>query len=327
MPFNSSPYTDLQLPSVNEDNNTFGTIINNYFQGLETKLKGISDRVNAAGVGDNSTLAGINSNISDSADNIEDILPDPYSGDYTTASTWPSYNTELTALGLSPPQTASEIEAFFAGSDFTSFVNFFNTKLSALDTVVSTAETDICIANKYSDVVLNPTDYFTWTQTSTAYHTFYLSQFYGINQGVYIPAGTYSAQLFHPGSINTLGYYTGHPPPVWSSKAANNVTLQTALPAVSGYTLNDVGTTVVLATPINGTFTSGSTAKIYEPSYTGGVYYTEYTFQLASDWYGTNQRYEEFTSYGATFRSTMYDYRINLTTYTLTLPAPDTSTC
>jgi len=327
MPFNSSPYTDLILPTPNEDNSTYGTILNTYFQALENKLKNLSDRINAAGVGSSSTLAQINRNIAQTNTNTSGILPDPYSGDYTTTSTWPAFNTELTALGLSPPETASEIEAFFAGSDFTSFVTFLNGKLSALDTLVATAETDICIANKYSDVVLNPTDYFTWTQTSTAFHTFYLSQFYGINQGVYIPAGTYSAQLFHPGSINTLGYYTGHPPPVWSSKDANNVTLQTALPAVSGYTLDDVGTTVVIATPINGTFTSGSTAKIYEPSYIGGVYYTEYTFQLASDWYGTNQRYEEFTSFGATFRSTMYDYRINLTTYTLTLPAPDTSTC
>lgn len=327
MSFSSSPYTDLILPTPNEDNSTYGTILNTYFQALETKLKNLSDRINAAGVGSSSTLAQINRDIAQTETNTSSILPDPYSGDFTTVSTWPAFNTELTALGLSPPQTASEIEAFFAGSDFTSFVNFLNGKLTALDTLVSTAETDICIANKYSDTVLNPTDYFTWTQTSTAYHLFYLSQFYGINQGVYIPAGTYTAQLFHPGYINTLGYSTGHPPPVWSSKAANNVTLQTALPAVSGYTLDDVGTTVVIATPVNGTFTSGSTAKIYEPSYIGGVYYTEYTFQLASDWYGTNQRYEEFTSYGATFRSTMYDYRINLTTYTLTLPAPDTSTC
>jgi len=327
MPLSSSPYTDLILPTPNEDNSTYGTILNTYFQALETKLKNLSDRINAAGVGSSSTLAQINRDIAQTNTNTSGILPDPYSGDFTTVSTWPAFNTELTALGLSPPQTASEIEAFFAGSDFTSFVNFLNGKLTALDTLVSTAETDICIANKYSDTVLNPTDYFAWTQTSTAYHLFYLSQFYGINQGVYIPAGTYTAQLFHPGSTNTLGYSTGHPPPVWSSKAANNVTLQTALPAVSGYTLDDIGTTVVIATPVNGTFTSGSTAKIYEPSYIGGVYYTEYTFQLASDWHGTNQRYEEFTSYGATFRSTMYDYRINLTTYTLTLPAPDTSTC
>jgi len=327
MPFSSSPYTDLILPTPNEDNSSYGTILNTYFQALETKLKNLSDRINAAGVGSSSTLAQINRDIAQTNTNTSGILPDPYSGDFTTVSTWPAFNTELTALGLSPPQTASEIEAFFSGSDFTSFVNFLNGKLTALDTLVSTAETDICIANKYSDTVLNPTDYFTWSQTSTATHNFQLSQTYGVNQGVYISSGSYSAQLFHPGSVNTLGYYTGHPPPSWSSYAANNVTLQTALPAVSGYTLDDVGTTVIVATPVNGTFTSGSTAKIYEPSYIGGIYYTEYTFQLASDWYGTSQGYQTYTSYGATFSSYMYSYQITLTTYTLSLPAPDTSTC
>jgi hypothetical protein len=156
MPQSSSPYTDLILPSLKQDNSTYGTIINTYFQALETKLKAISDRVNAAGVGDSSTLAQINSD-------IEDILPDPYSGDYSTVSTWPFYNTELTALGLSPPQTASEILTFFNGSDITTFVNFLDGKLDAIDTILSVAESDLetaqlttCHVDKILDAV-NPT--------------------------------------------------------------------------------------------------------------------------------------------------------------------------
>jgi hypothetical protein len=316
MPFNSSPYTDLQLPSVNEDNNTFGTIINNYFQGLETKLKGISDRVNAAGVGDNSTLAGINSNISDSADNIEDILPDPYSGDYTTTSTWPSYNTELTALGLSPPQTASEIEAFFAGSDFTSFVNFLNTKLSALDTLVATAETDICIANKYSDVVLNPENYLVWTQTSQTTHSF-------TTTNSSIAAGTYTNATFIP------GFGTGYPPPSWNSgNALNGVTMYTSLPAASGYGLADVGTTRTVVSDSRITFVSNSTVVINVPDQNSGTQYaTNYTFQLASAWNGAGPYYRTYTSNGPVVSGNVYDYNMTMTTYTLTLPAPDTSTC
>lgn len=168
MPQSSSPYTDLSLPTLKQDNSTYGTIINTYFQGLETKLKNISDRVNAAGVGDSSTLAQINSD-------IEDILPDPYSGDYSTVSTWPAYNTELTALGLSPPETDSEILAFFNGSDITTFLNFLDGKLDDIDTVLTVAESDIetaqlttCHVDRILDAV-NPTTTTHGTITVTGY--------------------------------------------------------------------------------------------------------------------------------------------------------------
>jgi len=163
MPFNSSIYTDLELPSLNQDASTYGTIINTYFQGLENKLKAISDRVNAAGVGDSSTLAQINSDIAEVNSNISGILPDPYSGNYTTLSSWPSYNTELTALGLSPPETASEIESFFGGSAITSFVGFLDGKLDAINAIldqvdldIAASEVDVCKANIYSAAVTNP---------------------------------------------------------------------------------------------------------------------------------------------------------------------------
>jgi len=163
MPFNSAIYTDLELPSLNQDASTYGTILLTYFQALETKLKNLSDRINAAGVGDSSTLAQINSDIAEVDSNISGILPDPYSGDYSTVSTWPSYNTELTALGLSPPETASEINTFFDGGDFATFANFLNGKLDSIDAILTTAEsdiddaeTDICKANIYSAAVTNP---------------------------------------------------------------------------------------------------------------------------------------------------------------------------
>ena len=158
MPFNSSPYTDLILPTPNEDNSTYGTILNNYFQGLETKLKNLSDRINAAGVGSSSTLAQINRDLAQVTVNTSGILPDPYSGNYSTVSTWPAYNTELTALGISPPETASEIESFFSSGDLTTFVNFLNGKLDALDIIVTQAESDlvdsyenVCITDTYLD--------------------------------------------------------------------------------------------------------------------------------------------------------------------------------
>ena len=155
MPQASAYYTDLELPTVNEDNTTYGDILLTYFQGLETKLKTLSDRVNAAGVGSTSTLAQINRDIAQTNTNTSSILPDPYSGDYTTVSTWPAFNTELTALGLSPPETASEIETFFSSGDFTTFANFLNGKLDALDIIVTQAEADL--ADSYENVCITDT--------------------------------------------------------------------------------------------------------------------------------------------------------------------------
>lgn len=146
MPQASAYYTDLELPTVNEDNTTYGDILLTYFQGLETKLKNLSDRVNAAGVGSSSTLAQINRDIAQTNTNTSSILPDPYSGNYTTVSAWPAYNTELTALGLSPPETASEIETFFSSGDFTTFANFLDEKVDALDIIVTQAESDLSSA-------------------------------------------------------------------------------------------------------------------------------------------------------------------------------------
>lgn len=202
MPFNSSIYTDLELPSLNQDNSTYGTIINTYFQALETKLKNLSDRINAAGVGDSSTLAQINSD-------IDGILPDPYSGDYSTVSTWPAFNTELTALGLSPPETASEINAFFAGSDLTAYINFLNGRLDDLDTLVTQAESDIadaevdiCKANIYSSAVTSPSA-ISYLTVST--HTLNLDT----SGGTFSP---FSANTIYPiisgSDYSSLGYTT-----------------------------------------------------------------------------------------------------------------------
>jgi hypothetical protein len=195
MPQSSSPYTDLILPTLKQDNSTYGSILNTYFQALENKLKAISDRVNAAGVGDSSTLAQINSD-------IEGILPDPYSGDYSTVSTWPAYNTELTALGLSPPQTASEILAFFSGSDITTFVNFLDGKLDAIDAILTVAESDLetaqlttCHVDKILDAV-NP--------TTTTYGTITVSGYQNVTDtgdSCYGTLGGPYVRMFYTGTV------------------------------------------------------------------------------------------------------------------------------
>jgi len=155
MPQSSTYYTDLSLPSLNEDGSTWGTILNQYLEDLTGKLKALSDRINAAGVGTDSTLAQINRDIN-SVDTINsqlpagcpDIFPDPYSGVHTTVSTWPAFNTELTALGLSPPETEAEILAFFTGdpSPMDDLKDFFDTRIATINSTLDTAETNIARA-------------------------------------------------------------------------------------------------------------------------------------------------------------------------------------
>jgi len=242
MPFNSSIYTDLQLPTLNSDNSTYGQIINDYFQGLENKLKAISDRVNAAGVGDSSTLAQINSDIAEVNSNISGILPDPYSGNYSTLSSWPSYNTELTALGLSPPETSSEIESFFAGSDITSFVNFLDGKLDDINDIldqvdldIAASEVDVCKANIYSAAVTSP--------SSITYRTISTYSLSASNSG-YSP---FSASTTY--YINSLTGYS-------VSDLGSQINLVTS---VSNVSQQDSGGSTVITTKTSGQF------RIYDP--------------------------------------------------------------
>lgn len=223
MPFNSSIYTDLELPTLNSDNSTYGTIINTYFQGLENKLKALSDRINAAGVGDSSTLAQINSDIAEVNSNISGILPDPYGGNYTTVSTWPSYNTELTALGLSPPQTASEILAFFNGSDITSFVNFLDGKLDDIDDLldqvdldIAASEVDVCKANIYSAAVTNPSSItyrtistYSLSASNSGYSPFSANTTYYINSLTGYSASDLGSQINLVTSVSDIRQYSG----------------------------------------------------------------------------------------------------------------------
>lgn len=223
MPFNSSIYTDLELPSLNQDNSTYGTIINTYFQALETKLKAISDRINAAGVGDSSTLAQINSDITEVNSNISGILPDPYSGNYTTLSSWPSYNTELAALGLSPPETASEVESFFAGSDITSFVNFLDGKLDDINDIldqvdldIAAIEVDVCKANIYSAAVTSPSSItyrtistYSLSASKSGYSPFSASTTYYINSLTGYSVSDLGSEVYLVTSVSDIRQYSG----------------------------------------------------------------------------------------------------------------------
>jgi len=317
MPFSSSIYTDLELPSLNQDNSTYGTIINTYFQALETKLKNLSDRINAAGVGDSSTLAQINSD-------IDGILPDPYGGDYSTVSTWPSYNTELTALGLSPPQTGSEINTFFDSGDFATFANFLNGKLDSIDTILTTAEsdiddaqTDICKANLYSDKI-NDVDIEYELQSTT--RVYFLTSA-DPNAG----EATLLSTLSSSSVTNTGGTLYNGSSLVSSSygpSAGTVATATTAAPSITGKTLSDINSLVVIFDPTLGgyfdvTVPTGSTITIND----AGVNSYSISVSLAS---GPNLAWVGGQWSG---NASLYGRSILFSTYKLVIKTPDVSGC
>jgi hypothetical protein len=309
MPFNSSIYTDLELPSLNQDNSTYGIILNTYFQALETKLKNLSDRINAAGVGDSSTLAQINSD-------IDGILPDPYAGNYSTVSTWPAYNTELTALGLSPPQTGSEINTFFDSGGFATFANFLNGKLDSIDTILTTAEsdiddaqTDICKANLYSDKI-NDVDIEYELQSTTRVW------FLNANTPLILSAST---------TLNTGGTLYNGSSLVSSSygpSAGTVATATTAAPSITGKTLSDINSLAVFFDPTLGgyfdvTVPTGSTITIND----AGVNSYSISVSLASGpdlaWVGGQW----------SGNASLYGRSILFSTYKLVIKSPDVSGC
>jgi len=167
MPQNSTVYTDLEIPTVNADNSTYGTIINVFLNNLLIKLKDVSDRVTTAqgqltdinrGVNAvdriNNTLSGsIGSNALVSG-SWTTLLPDPYSGSYTKTTSWPAYTSDLTSY--SPPTTQSEVENF----DYQGFANVLQAKLDLIEGRVDQAEADIlnsqincCRTKKYLDAI------------------------------------------------------------------------------------------------------------------------------------------------------------------------------
>lgn len=182
MPQNSAYYTDLQIPTVNSDGSTYGTIINEFLNGLLIKLKDLSDRVDTAqdqlrdinrGTNAvdriNNTFAEVVGSSALVSGSWTTLYPDPYSGSYTKTTTWPAYASDLTAF--SPPTTQSEVENF----NYQGFANVLQAKLNLIEATVDQAEADIlasqincCRTKKYLDAIDEG------IQTTTTSYTIYI---------------------------------------------------------------------------------------------------------------------------------------------------------
>lgn len=147
MPTTSSHYSDLEYPTVNEDGSTWGSLTNAYIDGLLTKLKALSERINAAGVGSDSDLSQILRDISQ-YENINSSIPttvksafgitDLKAADtYTYSANWnAAYDSYLQGFGLNPPSSPAEVQSF----DYDLFVE-------KLQSYVDQAESNLIQAN------------------------------------------------------------------------------------------------------------------------------------------------------------------------------------
>ena len=242
MPSSSTNYS-YDIPTVGSDSTTYGTIINQFVESLSAKLKTVSDKINAAGVGASSTLAQVNRNIAqvDAINSripvgVADLLPDPYSGATTPVSTWPYLNTELQAEGFSPPTTSQEVLDF----DYSGFATYLNTRFDSLSArilgldapiTISDSSTLICETNKIL-AALGTTKTVTSTVSTTSSVE---TEFYTLLGGYY--------NSFFPGAI----YHV------------NSVSLATLLEAegIGGFDEGGIYTAGITISDVTGRLDSG----------------------------------------------------------------------
>ena len=174
MPISLTNYTDLSVPTPNGDGTTYGTIINQWFEDLTTKIDSLATRISDAQtqLGSTATVGSILYNINQvntintllEADGVTSaktltgtprtLLPDPL-GSYTNATAFPAFTGSGEALnGITPPTTEAEVLAF----DYAAFATALNSILSTIATRVAQTEADIssarvniCKTKKYTD--------------------------------------------------------------------------------------------------------------------------------------------------------------------------------
>lgn len=162
MPISLTNYTDLSIPTPNGDGTTYGTIINQWFEDLTTKIDALTTRISDAQtqLGSTTTVGSILYNINQvntinallEADGVTSdkvltgtprtLLPDPL-GSYTNATTFPAFTGSGEALnGITPPTTEAEVLSF----DYAAFATALNGILSTIATRVAQTEADIASA-------------------------------------------------------------------------------------------------------------------------------------------------------------------------------------
>ena len=358
MPQATTSYSDLQIPTVNDDGNTYGVIINQFFEDLTGKIFTLAAQITSAqaDLGDTNTVNTILYNINQlttintilttstaaggdgvTSDKLRtgttvQLHPDPYSGAHTPTSSWPAYTGTGEALaGISVPTTESEIlnfdyQAFKTALD--SIVSTISTRISQAQADIAAARVDICKAKKYTDAKQAG-----GTTVRTSETVFFTVN--GIGQFVNTASYDYHSSSYSSGNL-TVNYTL--------NASTNGVTAgQTAAEAhqtfvTQGMLANGSATTVYAN---EGAAQSGLNLNdIYMHKYDGTLFPTStstgtvlsYTYQVT--WYPTSSTYQ--LSVTAPAQSTFSGWNSNLSLFsirkrrvieTIQYTTPDVSSC
>lgn len=179
MPIATNSLSDVNIPTVNGDADTWGQILIDYFTALDTKIHDLQTRITTAEtqLGSTSTVGSVSyandrvTNINTHAQNAglvsadlltgtnTTILPDPFSGNHTMTTSFPYFTGSGEILdGVTPPTTESEINAFgfqsFAQALLNYCTNTIQPKVSQAEADLLQARIDTCKAKKYIDARL-----------------------------------------------------------------------------------------------------------------------------------------------------------------------------
>ena len=270
MPQNSAYFTDLQLPVVNDDTDTYGSIINTYLDELLNKLFTVAGRATTAKAQlaqietaknavdrINNTLAGAIGSSALLPSTGTTLLPDPYSGTYTKTLSWPAFTSELSSY--SPPTTQSEVENF----DYQGFAAALQTEVDRIDATVTQAEADIlqarkdtCRTKKYIDAVNAGTTTKVWTTNNTISVGFTMTSAVSGSAGTSasFSAGVSSNHSSQWASLLTAGYATDQATTTyWNWRGGG----PTYTPPVNNYNVGDTVLGVYINFMAHGNMTIG----------------------------------------------------------------------
>lgn len=230
MPQATTSYSDLQIPTVNDDGNTYGVIINQFFEDLTGKIFALAAQITSvqADLGDTNTVNTILYNINQlttintilttstasggdgvTSDKLRtgttvQLHPDPYGGSHTPTGSWPAYTGTGEALeSISVPTTESEIlnfdyQAFKSALD--PIVSTISARISQAQADIAAARIDICKTKAYIDtynaggttvkVLGNAATYY-WTNPDN-----------GASSGSYLQKAIYTVGLTNTGNAD-----------------------------------------------------------------------------------------------------------------------------
>jgi hypothetical protein len=324
---------------VNDDGNTYGVIINQFFEDLTGKIFTLAAQITSvqADLGDTNTVNTILYNINQlttintilttstasggdgvTSDKLRtgttvQLHPDPYGGSHTPTSSWPAYTGTGEALAsISVPTTESEIlnfdyQAFKTALD--AIVSTISARISQAQADIAAARIDICKAKKYTDAKQagGVTERY-WSTSGSIVVGMTMSSAVsgsaGTSASFQFGVGGSTVNISRWQSLLTAGYATDQATTTyWNWRGG----APTYTPPVNNYNVSDT----VLAVYIDFLMHGNLTISYDSQGLINGA--------ISGSWYG-NQSFSQGNGFTVTFSTLRLEER---TIYTV----PDVSTC